>query len=562
MKRTQCKRQKSGSIVLACLTTAILAACGGGDDAPPTENTMNTPPTQPVDKPASVVRPACKDCSAVDSNTYAGSGVGVWQSINTTGAAIDMPIHISGLDGQDVTLVFTNETDTARAMPMLPLTTSYSPSVVASELRWNDGSEALKRRIQEFNHTGWAALAGKKGSAPDASTQSAPHRAAVNDVRIWYHADDTARKATLRAQHTTTDGTTVNFWVENGEYVSSRITSAILDVLGDGFVAPGKIYDMLKSVGGPLWGGHNNYSDLIAGDGQPIDIVILNFDGNGSGIGMTGYFSARNAFKREPKFNPYSNESVSLYLDAEWLYGASATRLRPMLSTMAREAMHMQNFYRRGVKHGLQKMFDPWLEEATAMMMEDFASESMGPSSAYNAIRDRRFPDYIGYKAGSYSCSLVEWTPLAASCDSFSVSGSFGGFLNRQLGADFYKNLLNTMLDGVDGTDSVKALDQAIRSVAPASGMGEQLRRFSATAGSLMKAPSPAGYGFPSRTVEQFVLPSIDPQVQLPYRTLTQSVPAMLQSYASLPVVRQAIKGTHSETVKVPAGTSLSVVIQ
>ncbi|MFP3756195.1 hypothetical protein SB751_20075 [Cupriavidus sp. SIMBA_020] len=45
-------------------------------------------------------------------------------------------------------------------------------------------------------------------------------------------------------------------------------------------------------------------------------------------------------------------------------------------------------------------------------------------------------------------------------------------------------------------------------------------------------------------------------------RTLTQPVQSTLQPYASLPVVRKAVNGVYSETVKVPAGTTLSVVIQ
>ncbi|MEK7320127.1 MAG: hypothetical protein AAB280_13720, partial [Pseudomonadota bacterium] len=35
-----------------------------------------------------------------------------------------------------------------------------------------------------------------------------------------------------------------------------------------------------------------------------------------------------------------------------------------------------------------------------------------------------------------------------------------------------------------------------------------------------------------------------------------------LEAYANLPVVRSAVSGTYSETVKVPAGSTLSVVIQ
>ena len=560
MKRNQRTLSFPGSLALALLTSVVLAACGGGGDgsqtaAQSTTTTGSTGTSGEPAKPTSVVAPACVSCGAVDANTYSGTGVGVWQNINATAAAVDMPISIAGLTGQDVTLVFTNQTGTAQVMPTLPLTASYYPTVAASAIEWDDGTSAIKRRIADFNRDGWAALAGTKSGSPSASMFGAPSRSVVNDVRVWYNEDNSARSATLIRQDTTSDGTTVNFWVEDTENDPSKVSSTIVNTLAAGFVPTGKIYDMLKSVGGAMWGTHG-YSNLISGTGQPIDIVILNFDRNNTPFGMVGYFYSRNAVKMDPVTNPYSNESVSLYLDAETLYLGGASGMKSMLLTMAHEGMHMQNFYRRGVVHGDTYSFDTWLEEATAMMMEDFASQSI--DSTYNAIRDVRFPNYVGYKAGSYNCSLLDWTPFGASCDSYSVSGSLGGFLDRQLGLGFYKGLLTNF----SSTDSVAVLDASIGAVVPTSSLGEQLRRFTASAGALMKSPTPVGFGFPARSEGGFVLPVIDPQLQLPSRTLTQAVPATIQPYASLPVVRKAISGTYSETVKVPAGTTLSVVIQ
>lgn len=566
-----------GSLVMALMAAAALSACGGGgDDAPPAAQTTTTTtstgatgtdatgtggsagspgiPTGPVVTPTSVVTPACSGCAAVDANSYAGAGVGVWQNINATAAAVDMPVSISGLTGQDVTLVFTNQAGVAKPMPTIALTASYVPTVAASQLRLTDGAETAKRRIADFNRGGWATLAGSKGSVAAHSMFGAPSRSVVNDTKAWYHEDNTVHNATLVRQVAASDGTTVNFWVETAENSPLKVSSTILDALEAGFVPAGKIYDILKSTGGPLWGPHI-YSDLISGTGQPIDIVIMNFDNNGLAGGMVGYFYARNAIKNDVS-NPYSNESVSLYLDAETLYLGGSAGMKAMLLTMAHEGMHMQNFYRRGVLADPSFMFDTWLEEASAMMMEDFASQSIDPT--YNAIRDVRFPDYVGYGPGSYNCSLLDWTPFAGTCDSYSVSGSLGGFLDRQLGLAFYKNLLTN----VSSTDSVAVLDAAIRSVAPTSGLGEQLRRFAATSGALMKAPSPTGFGFPARADGGFTLPLIDPQTLVAARTLTQSVPSTLQPYASLPVVRKAVNGVYSETVRVPAGTTLSVVIQ
>jgi hypothetical protein len=56
----------------------------------------------------------------------------------------------------------------------------------------------------------------------------------------------------------------VNFWVENGENDPTKVSAAIVNQLYAGFVPGGKIYDMLKQTGGPVWGPHV-YSDLIDG---------------------------------------------------------------------------------------------------------------------------------------------------------------------------------------------------------------------------------------------------------------------------------------------------------
>lgn len=565
---------RPGSFALALLTAAALSACGGGGDdsntssstattttttttttTPTTGGTSDKPGTGGTSTPPSLVTAACASCGTVDDHTYAGSGVGVWQSVNASASAVDVPLSISGVKGQDVTLVFSNMTAGAQPMPPISLTASYYPSIAASQLRLDDGAETEKARIAEFNRNGWVALAGAKASGPSRSIVAGPTASVLNDTKTWYHSDNTARSATLLRQTTLSDSTTLNVWVETSENDPTKISSSILDSIVTGFASGGKIYDMLKSVGGPVWGTHN-YSNLIPGSGQPLDIVILNFDRNATPYGMVGYFFSRNNVARGAS-NPYSNESVSLYLDSETLYMGGPAGLQAMLMTMAHEGMHMQNFYRRGVVAGAPYQFDTWLEEASAMMMEDFASHTIDPT--YNNVRDVRFPNYVGYKAGSYNCSLLDWTPFGASCDSYSVSGAFGGFLDRQLGLGFFKNLLTN----TSSTDSVTVLDNAIKGTVPASGFTDQLRRFAATATSLMPAASsPAGFGYPTRLDSGFVLPLIDPAAQAPYRTLTQSVPTTLQPYGSLPVVRKAVNGTYSETVKIPAGTTLSVVIQ
>ncbi len=299
-----------------------------------------------------------------------------------------------------------------------------------------------------------------------------------------------------------------------------------------------------------LWG-PQSYSSSIIGSDQPIDIVIAKFS-----WGMAGYFHARNALKRDLNLNPYSNESVSLYLNSEELYPHDGTyTLNYMRSAMAHEAMHMQNFYRRGVSQGSDASYDLWLEEATAMMFEDFASHSTVEN--FNAIRDARFSSYVRSGDRIHNCSLLEWNPTGT-CNGYSIWGSLGGFLNRQLGLSFYKHLLYNF----SSTDSMTVLDSSIRATAATSSFQQQLRGFAATSGALMKEPAPVGFGFPLREEGRFVLPVIDAHAFLTNSNQLSAVPAALQPYAYVPGVRQNVTGMYSETVKIPPNSSLSVVIQ
>ncbi|UIF87630.1 hypothetical protein KAF44_09320 [Cupriavidus necator] len=77
-----------------------------------------------------------------------------------------------------------------------------------------------------------------------------------------------------------------------------------------------------------------------------------------------------------------------------------------------------------------------------------------------------------------------------------------------------------------------------------------------------MKEPAPVGFGFPLREEGRFVLPVIDAHAFLTNSNQLSAVPAALQPYAYVPVVRQNVTGMYSETVKIPPNSSLSVVIQ
>lgn len=148
---------------------------------------------------------------------------------------------------------------------------------------------------------------------------------------------------------------------------------------------------------------------------------------------------------------------------------------------------------------------------------------------------------------------------MAQECESYAVTASFGAYLNRQLGLGFYRALLY----GTGIEDSARMLEAAIQAQRPDSGTGRELRRFAtAAAGLVPLAAGLAEFSLPARTEEGFVLPAIDPaSFGNGYRGLPRSVPPYLQALASFPVARESMQGTYSELVRVPPGTTLTVVV-
>ncbi len=574
-QRTTSIAARVTALTLACALAATLAACGGGGGGGTSVSSKGTPAASglPVIAADGKLHAACAACSATDDSTYAGSGAGIWQAINPNASSIDVPVSIKGLSGQNVTLVFTNESASTQTMSSIVLSANMSASVMRAQSQAAASASATASEsptlaaIRDFNYQGWTSLATNGQTTATArystngATVNALYSAAtwqVGDTRTFYYADNSPRTTTLAQTATTSDGTTVNLWVESGEIGASKISPQIISSLITQYAQAGGIYDMLVRVGGKLYG-PNSQSNLIDGTHQPIDLVVMNFDNNGQPYGLLGYFWALNSFRKGAGQLAYSNESISLYLDSETLYLGGTYGMNQMLTTMAHESMHMQNFYRRSVQMGAQYAFEPWLEEMTAMMMEDWASSEIVPG--YNAIRDARFVTYMTYGGhGSYNCGLTTWTPYGTDCESYAVNGSFGGFLNRQLGLSFYQSLLTNR----NHTASLDILNDVIGNARAGATVPSTLRDFAAAAGGLVPLSSNvAGFTFPARNEGGFALPAIDPASLYNgvTRALPSSVPATLAVLGALPVVRSRVSGTYSETVRVPVGTTLSVVV-
>lgn len=584
-------RYKAISAVTTTIALAVaLAACGGGGGSSGDTSTTNATSTPATNTPTStgtstspttvttqtpvattpvadgLLHAACTSCAATDDQTYSGSGVGMWQALNTSAQNDSVTVALKNVTGKNVSLVFTNEGATQQTMQPMTVTQSMisAPSMARiAEAGQSTGSATQSPQmtaIQAFNQHGWASLTTRQTSSAvqrNMVSATAPSQNAVMGTsRNFWLADGTTRATTLEGQTQTSDGTTVNVWVQTSEYTSSKVTPQIVTQLLQKYAGSGGVYDIDTSIGGPFWGA-NPYSGMIAPTGQPIDLVLVNLTPDGQPYGLVGYYYSLNNFANQGTgATAMSNGDLSLYLDSETLYLGGAAGIQAMQTTMAHESLHMQNFYRRGMLMGEQYMYATWLEEMTAMMMEDWASFKL--DQTYNSVRDNRFPEYQTYNGhGSSLCGLTTWDPMDTGCDSYSTNGSFGGFLNRQLGLSFYEALLNDK----SSTDSLALLNDAINQFRAGSSVQQEFLHFSAAAGARIPfGANIAEYSFPARTDSGFSIPAIDPS--LVAQDFPATSPSALLSLASLPLFRYHVASGYQETVTVPPGTTLTVVVQ
>jgi hypothetical protein len=585
MKRT-IKLDGWGKCAVALVLLAGIAACGGGGDSrtvssmlpatPGDPNGISSSsgssgasssfgPITPAPGPstASFVVPQCTSCSAVSATQYSGSGTGVWSVTNSGTALEQVPVSISGLKGQTVQLVFSNlSTSTADTTSLSALLPASGGGTANAQIKHSATAAGTSMAaITEFNHSGFVALLQPRvagGGAVARTAVTPPNSFALNSARQWYDKDGTVRNTTLVRQGTTGDGTIVDLWVEDSENVSGKVTPAIEDSLFSNYTRTGGVYDILTSIGGPLWGPVTRYNTVIPSN-QPINLVVLNFDHNQQPGGLVGYFYSLNNFIPNTTATALSNGAIALFLDSETMYLAGTAGMTSITTVMAHESTHMQNFYRRDMLAGANFAYDTWLEEQTAMMMEDWASLNL--STTYNNVRDLRAPNYV--QEGSYNCSAINFDVARATCDSYSVNGTFGGFLNRQLGLAFYKDLLYR----VDSVDSPTLLNESIMAANPSTSFADAFKRFSVTMGALIPAANaPAGYNFPARSEGGFTLPAIDPStftslLTTAAGTVTTSAPTTINAFATLPITRAKGTGTYSDDVPVPPGVAVSVVI-
>lgn len=585
---------------LAVSALVALSACGGGGGgneipAPtptptpgsptPTPTPVPTPlPTAPPSAHASLTAD-CNgaDCGALDANNAGAAGVsGTWSYDNTTAATVLVDINIANTLGRTGALIVSNTSSYPVTMYNIPIQTSMQAAVSASQMRAGKLEKPpinqIPASVRNFVRPTAAPVASQNKLALKPMQRVAY---TVGSPRNWIDADNGTHATTLRQSWTTADGRVVNIWVEDSQFGTDpavSITAADVTGLGNAFASgtsnpadpATSIYSMVTGLAGLPWGAipANKAAQLIDAS-QPIDIVIINITPDNAPFGTVGYFFERNNYRAS--YSSYSNEALSFFLDSETIYKARSgaryitTGMDYELSTLAHEFTHMINFYQRTVLRGSVYDNANWLEEMTAMGMEDIVDTQINP--AYNAVRDLRFSDWLG--AGGYNCGFDLFNnDTTATCFSYSTGGAFIGYLTRQYGvANFYQQLLTNF----SSTDSLTLLDNTIRAAAarkpgtPAT-LASALRHWQASV-ALFSATPPATYGYP-QYVEAvngttFTLPALTGSDYTAERdsALPGSQPSYLVSHGMFPTLRRNLGATWTESVAVPAGTSLTVVL-
>jgi hypothetical protein len=548
-------RQALGTLALAL----ILAGCGGGGGGGDAGSGSGDSSKAQV---SAQLAPACSgaSCAAVDATTYAGQGVGVWSYANTTGSEQQIAVKLHNLAARPVTLIYANTGNAAVAMPALTLTPLAQTK--AQQSSGEDPSDPqLVNQIPERVRLFEPRLAPQQGSATAMPLRSAAAPQAVGSQRSWFiDANGPAiesRTATLRRQAsvpTPAGSRTINLWLENAEYDPGKVDDTMLDTVMQRFTnGPNAIHTLVTGLAGQPWGPHS-HSNLIDPD-QAIDIVLVNFVPDGRPYGLQGYFWSLNDFKADPNdaWLKYSNQSLSFYIDAETLY-LGRDGIATQTSTLAHEFIHMINFYQRSVLQGTQYRFDTFLEEMTALMAEDVLAERITPGS--NPVRDSRIPSWLSRPG--FNCDLAAWTGSGSSpCFGYNIVGSLGAYLLRQHGIGFYQQLLHNF----SSTDSLQVLGHAVGQASGTS-LPVTLQRWGADI-ALLPSTAPAGYGWPARSEQGFTLSAIDGQAYAGIRSMPTTVPPQLMARGYFPFVRQPdAQGIYQEQLRVPAGTTLTAIVQ
>ncbi|MDX3904508.1 MAG: hemagglutinin [Pigmentiphaga sp.] len=534
-------------VLAGAVLTALLAACGGGGDD-------GAGPAAP-----GALSLACSgaQCGASDAQTYRGGGVGIWRYDNSgSRSRAEVPVTLNGVSGRSVMLIFTNVSDQEVSMPSIGLQTSGGSASVKAEdppePAHRPGFNQIPPHIREYRPP--LEQASQAPARQDRVT-AAVRATAVGDKHEWMDSSGRTFPATLERRWPAHDGRMLNLWVQDrqsGDAHPVDVPESILDDLVARFSSgPDSVYPIVTDLAGAPWG--PTVGGGYIGPNEDLHIVLSNLTPDGQAWGLVGYFFSANTFLKS--YEPLSNEALALFVDTETLTLGGEAGRNTAYSTLAHEMTHMVNFYQRAARTGINpdNRFALWLEETSALMMEDIASGRVLPG--FSPLRDSDFSTWL---SRSVNCDYIrEWdADASSSCFSYPIANSFGGYLLRQHGIGFYRNLLRD----TSSTDSFALLDHAIRQ-AGGAGARAALRDWGAAIALLPAAP-PAGFGHPARAEGGYSLPAVNGRDYAASRRLPGSVPATLKASGHFPVERRPGGSIYSESITVPAGSALTIVVQ
>lgn len=551
--------QRALSIGMVCTASAaLLAACGGGGGG------GGSSPPPPAPAPDYVV-----SCSAA-TNTCASSGpvtedhAGAWVLTNPTGSDALVGITVTGLTTpQTILLSLTNQaTSTTASVPanFYALKTSGPEESGASVQKSKLDEAAFKHHVgmRHFRQPLIRDMRAKSNMLMPVSVSAVITTSfAVGNTKTWVHAISETEfadmPATLRASQQLPDGKWAHFWVHDSEWGAGKVTASIIDDYTSTFSAAGTgIYARsTTNTQGNIWGPHP-YSNLIPATTTDMHVVIGNFDNNSTPYGVVGYFFALNNFLKSSggcSQCAHSNEALVFFIDSETIYLGGEAGKKSSKSVLIHELVHMINYYQRDVTLGVS--FDSWLEEMSALMMQDLLDTTYSiPSTVATSYMNGWAHDH------SYRCSpFVFDGTLGSDCFSYQIGSVLGAHILRKHGLGFYQDLLKTTQ-----SDSLVALNSVL--VPRADSAMRSAAQVNAVAAMLKNTTVPTAYRFPAVPGSTFSLPEILPQDYGTYQPAPYPQPATLPSGAGAISEFSSSSATWTKIITLPKNSSLTIVLR
>jgi hypothetical protein len=192
-------------------------------------------------------------------------------------------------------------------------------------------------------------------------------------------------------------------------------------------------------------------------------------------------------------------------------------------------------------------------------MMEDIVAKKLDSTFNDSKLRYQKW-----HSGTSYRYDFADWE-LSGDIN-YNIAGSFGAYLLRQYGVDFYKKLFATRsspsMPAADSrAKSLNILDEALKSYGGIS-LGRALQRWGASIAMLPASTAPHGFGYPSKSSGGFEFEAFDGNSYKSYRKLPTSAPSSLFAHGHFPFLRQTSSYTYTETFTVPPKVSVSIIVK